>query len=975
MSTGSANSVFVGREQDLATLTDAFTRTGDGVPATVLVNGEAGVGKSTLIARFATELPEPTTVLTGGCLDLGDTGLAFAPFTAVLRGLVRDLGVAGVIELLPRGDVGELCRLLPALGIPEDLGDSPELARARLFEQFLALLEAIAEDRRVVLVIEDFHWADQSSRDLLSFIISNQQATPKLLTIVTYRSEHLDRDHPGRRVLAELARVAWVRRLDLGRLTQAGVTAQLLGLLGQEPESSLRDEIFSRSEGNPLFVEALLPYAGRPTSRLPKSVRDLLVSPLERFPADTQDVIRAAATGGVRVGHDLLAAVTGLDDTALSDALRPAVASNLMVVDDDAYVFRHALIREVVHEDLLPGERGQLHVRYAEVFEQHPRLAPPGRVAVELAHHWYAGARQHPAKALTSAWQAAREARKSLAHAEERRMLTRVLELWDRVPEAATEVGADHVTVLQKAIEAAMLAGEGAEATALIDEALAEIDPAEPARLGQVLRHRGELCHALGRPGGLDDLREAARLVPAEHPARTSVLATLVNRLLTVPREEEGRAAAQEAIRAARQAGDVRSEAVATVDLAYSHARTGDIDGQLPRIEQARETAERRGDHIAVQHALRREADLLQGAGRYERAVDSAQRGLATCTQAGLTRTSGPIHAANLAEALLCLGRWEEAGEIIEHVLEFPPIPSSHAYLHILRGTIGLARGDLARAQAASDYARTVFSDGHADTQDLLPLARLEVDLRLAQDRREASVEIAARALASKGIEESPRWLWPLLAAGARVAGTDTAAGGALLADLRAVAARLPVIGPAQQALQLLFTAELTRSLGRSDRAAWDHAAAAFGELSEPYPQAQALVSAAEAAADAGEHEQIAERLRGATERVSLLGAHPLRTRIDRLAKAARIRLPESGDVAGSEDELGERNRRRLGLTEREIEVLQLVADGRTNRQIGEELFIAVKTVNAHVSNILGKLEVSGRVQAATVAHRMHLLD
>jgi DNA-binding CsgD family transcriptional regulator/tetratricopeptide (TPR) repeat protein len=911
----------------------------------VFIGGEAGVGKSRLVAEFTAAFSGAPLVLVGGCVELGENGLAFAPFTTVLRGLVREVGVDGVLGLLPQGEAGELGRLLPVLG-PSGGDGAADPARARLFEEFLTLIEGLAEQRPVVLIIEDLHWADRSSRELLGFLVRNQQAAPGLLTIVTHRSDQLHRTHPLRPLLAELDRVAWAVRVQVGRLIKTDVTAQLRGLLGHEPDPRLSEEIFRRSEGNPLFVEALSARADAP---VPESIRDLLLTPLERLPARTQQVVRAVAVGGVRAGHGLLSAVTGLGDAALTDALLPAVRSNLMLVEENTYVFRHALIREVLYEDTLPGERALLHTRYAEALEKDSSLAPPGRAAVESAHHWYASKR-HPARALTAARRAAAEALASLAYAEQLHMLVQVLELWERVPDAADQVGASHAEVLEEAVRAAVSAGEGSRAMKLITTALAE-DP-DPVRAGRLLGYRGELRHALGLPGDLADLREAARLIPAGHQARASVLNTLASRLLTIPREAEGRAAAGEAIAAAQATGDIRTEVVATINLTYAQARAGDIDAQLPHLAASRATAGRIRDHGALMYAYRCEADLLQAAGRYEQAAEAARHGLATAAEAGLARTYGPTHAGNLAEALIALGHWDEAIETIEHTLDLTPVPSLHAYLLVLRGTIALARGDLDLAQAAADYARDVFTRGTPNAQDYLLLVRLEADLRLAQGRRSDAVRLVEQALRTDEIETSPRYLWPVIEAGARagVTGLDQAV------------STLPVIGPVQRAHQLAFAAET----GQPEL--WDRVAAAWGELNEPYPQALALVRAAETAAEAGDRALATSRLRSAADRADLLSAGPLRTRIDRLARLAHLSLPADNEAyAGNQQQ-------DFGLTPREREVLHLIADGRTNRQIAEELFISVKTAGAHVSNILAKLGVTSRVQAATAAHRHQLI-
>ena len=169
-----SSAVLVGRSGQLAALEIALAGAARSHPSAVLVGGEAGVGKSRLVSEFAVRSRGAgARVLIGGCLELGADGLPFAPFTAVLRELVRDLGAAGVAGLLPGGSARELARLLPEFGEPAAPQDAGE-ARARLFEQMLILLEHLAGPGPVALVMEDMHWADRSTRDLLAFLIRNQ---------------------------------------------------------------------------------------------------------------------------------------------------------------------------------------------------------------------------------------------------------------------------------------------------------------------------------------------------------------------------------------------------------------------------------------------------------------------------------------------------------------------------------------------------------------------------------------------------------------------------------------------------------------------------------------------------------------------------------------------------------------------------------------------------------------------------------
>jgi ATP/maltotriose-dependent transcriptional regulator MalT len=934
------------------------------------------VGKSRLIREFA-ERSRGTgaRVLIGGCLELGAESLPFAPFTAVLRELVRDLGAAGVAALLPGGSGRELARLLPEFGAPAGPDEAGE-ARARLFEQMLVMLEHLAESGPVVLVIEDMHWADQSTMDLLAFLIRNQWSLDGVLIVATYRSDDLHRTHPLRPLLAELGRIDWVSRMDLGRLSRPD-TAQLVAqIIGREPADDLLAAVYQRAEGNPLFTEALVGNSagnGEPGSRLPESLHDLLMAGLRRLPEETQEVVRVASAGGDRIGHGLLTAVTGLDGTALGRALRPAVAANVLLAESDGYAFRHALIREAVHDELLPGEAGQVHSRFAEVIAADPALVTPGRAPGEQARHWHA-ARDMP-RALVSAWQAAGQARRALAYAEQLAMLSRVLELWDQVPDAAERIGADHVAVLEEAVRAAELAGEDDRGITLAQAALREVDPAvEPVRAALLLRLRGYLKYHIGRPDFARDLEEAVRLVPAEppSPARARVLEALAHYTLKVQRgwdSPEFRDAAEEAVTAARQAGDAATEAAALITLACAEPAGENLERIRATLAEARTIAARVRAFPSLLRAAITESDVLEDVGQHEQAAEVAREGLAAAREYGLARTYGAVLANNVAEPLVSLGRWDEADEVIERSLRLFPPRMNRACIWRLAGDVALARGDLSAASGFVASIRSVTEGSRYDPQYHLPLVRLETALRLAQGRPADALAAVADALDRWDVEENPRYTWPVLVAGAQACavaareGTLASQAAALLGRLRAVAAGLPAAGAAQQASRLTFAAE-------ADGADWDEAARAWEAVGQPYPLAGALLRAAEAALSAGDRDGAVSRLRRAAALAQSLGARPLGDDITLLARRARISLSPDDDGHAPAPEPD-----RLGLTAREFEVLRLVAAGRSNREIAAELFISAKTASVHVSNILGKLGVTSRGEAAAAAHRRRLFD
>jgi predicted ATPase len=476
--------VFVGRHAELAWLAAGLARVHSGSPAALLIGGDAGIGKSRLIREFAMSAGPAARVLIGRCPELGAVGLPYAPFTAVLRLLARDPATARLA--CPPGS--ELTRLLPELGNPGDPAGEAGLreARARLFVQMLSLLEQLGSHRPVVLVIEDAHWADESTRNLISFLIDNQRTMHGVMIVVTYRSDELHRGHPLGPLLAGVGKLGWVQRTELAGLSRDESTELTARILGGQPPGMLAERIRRRARGNPLFTEELLRSGRAPTA----TPRDLMLAAVRRLPERTQDVLQAASVGGQRTSRALLAAVTGLDAAELAAVLRPAELAGVLSPGPDSApghdcVFRHALIGEALHHDLLPCEHTALHRRYATVLQADPSLVPAGSAAIELAEHWHHA--HDPARALASAWQAAAEAGRALGSAERLAMLVRVLELWGSVPEAEDLTGTGHTEVLRQAAQAAGAAGENQLSSTLAAAAKAEdfvdITPERAARL------------------------------------------------------------------------------------------------------------------------------------------------------------------------------------------------------------------------------------------------------------------------------------------------------------------------------------------------------------------------------------------------------------------------------------------------------------------------------------------------------------
>jgi hypothetical protein len=267
-------------------------------------------------------------VLSGACVQVGDEALPYAPFSDALRPLVRALDPRALDELVGPWRP-ELARILPDLGRPGpmvEVGPGGRFTQVRLFELVLRLLERLAASAPLVLVLEDLHWSDRSSLELLGFIAHGLRETPTML-VATYRSDELHRRHRLRPVLADLDRSPAVERFELRRLSRDELAELLAARLDREPDPALVERVMARSEGNPLFAEELLAselHGGGVA--LPGSLQDLFDARIEALSDQAQRVLRMAAIAGRGVRHGLLAAASPLDQPTLLVAVREAVA-------------------------------------------------------------------------------------------------------------------------------------------------------------------------------------------------------------------------------------------------------------------------------------------------------------------------------------------------------------------------------------------------------------------------------------------------------------------------------------------------------------------------------------------------------------------------------------------------------------------------------------------------------------------------
>jgi predicted ATPase len=410
---------FIGRDAELARLIAAVQRTADGRGGTVLVGGEAGIGKSRLIDELAAHArSHGAHVLGGACLEIGDRGVPYAPFVEALRGLTRSVEPARLPALLGPGR-RDLARLLPELDSrraePSDALEFDRFGQARLFELVLGVLDRLGRSAPVVVIVEDLHWADESTRDLLGFLVRSLRSA-RVLFIGSVRSDELHRRHPVLPFIAELERSDHVERVELRAFTRDELADQLEALGGVAPAAAIVDRIHARSGGNPFFAEQLVAAAGDGLDdrELPPLLRDVLLARVSVLSDEAQEVLRAAAAAGRRVDDAVLAAVLELPDRTVSAALRQSIGQGILVDADGGddgmggYAFRHALLQEVVYAELFTGERRRLHAAFARSLTERGEVGGVPVSASELAYHWDAAG--EPARAVPALVEAGRSA-------------------------------------------------------------------------------------------------------------------------------------------------------------------------------------------------------------------------------------------------------------------------------------------------------------------------------------------------------------------------------------------------------------------------------------------------------------------------------------------------------------------------------------------------------------------------------------
>ena len=962
----------VGRDDELSRARHALGLD-DGRGGLLLLGGDAGIGKTALVAALVDEVVDAGThrLAIGHCVGEAGTALPYLPFVELFSRL--DDVEPGTVEALLAG-LPSLARLLPRrAGDPSGTGAAAEAERGRLLEAVHGALESLARERPLLVVVEDLHWADESSRDLLTLLFTRGFAGP-LSLVATYRSDDLHRRHPLRGSLTVWSRLSALSRLDLDPLPDPDV-ASLVRSLGTDLPGEVVDGVVRRAEGNAFFAEELAAAAAQGVAAELTDLSRLLLSRVEMLDDDAQEVVRVAAVVGRRVPHALLERVAGVDGPALDRLVRQAVEHHVLEpLGADGYAFRHALLAEAVYDDLLPSEKLRLHRACSAAIQQDPGIA----TRADLARHALAAGEVGVAASasLEAGWAALRVGgpAEALVHFD------RGLGLVD-----VADTRSHDLTL--GAVDAALGGGRTHRALGYLRDRLAQDVVVGPAR-AELL---GRLSYVLRLTEDRTDrdalTTEALSLLDgATQRQRVEVLVRRAEYLADAERHDEAASAAQDAMEAATALGGGLYADLTTVVARLSFWE-GDPAESIRRLEDlvARSDAAADLPVIRAMHTI--------GTVHYRQEnLEAALAAYRTCSEraAAMGLPWAPYATDSRAMAVAVayeLGEWDLALRLADTREEDAPafacaaFEAAVSYVHAARGsdlparwypqlrefwerdglcaiqsgaamvdTLGYA-GDVAGARAAHrevvDFVRGLW--GQADFAGEVRLAALLLG-RLAD---------AAPGLPSREVAD-------VLAEADRLA--------AHAATIFAPGSPRPAPNTEGLAWAARARGEHLRLRWRARaevppeelRAAWTEAASLFEARGDPYETARSRAGLAEVLAASGDREGAAQQARAARSAAAALGAAPLLARIDRSVVtgggAGPGPIPSGGlDAAPS-------------LTARELEVLALVAQGRSNGQIGGELFISTKTASVHVSNILAKLGARTRGEAAALARDRGLL-
>ncbi len=941
------------------------------------MTGEAGIGKSHLVRHLADEAgAQGTTVVEAHCVASGGEPLRHAALVQLARSA------------------------LPGRGRPPPLADATaDVTADVLLDRVLTVMDAAGERGTALVVVEDVHWADRATCAALMVLARHIRALPVLL-VLSHRDDELVRGHHVWGFLTELERAQLVLPVRLGRLGAADV-ARLIGRLAGPTPPGWAARVFHRSGGNPLLVEELCAAEVAPPggtapgeaaagpAEVPPRIRELLLARVDRLSPVALGLARAVAATPGPVDEALLGVVVG-DDAA--PGLDEATDHHLLVREAGRVRFRHALVAEAVHGQAPVAERSAVHARWAAA------LAVRGGDAALLAHHRNEAGDLEGALAASVA--AADAAAGALSVRDAATHYRRALALWPLVPRPAAVAGRSHPDLCSQAAAAADGAGDAA-AVAYAAEARAEAERRADTLATSLLLERE--AWYLTRVGDDDTAgrryRAAVDLLPGDVPpsVRARVLAGSVRAWERAGDHDTAIAVGRRAVVAADEHGGDLERGQAHHVLARALLRAGHEDAALAELGVAVPAAERARDAVLLTGALADQLDVLAARGRLDEAVAGGEAAAGRLRATGAREPHALLVSGVVAHARHRAGAAGPARHAAWSLLADARTPVTLAVGHLLVGLGATDAGSLRDAGEHLEMARFLAAprlDGRIGGSIALGRAELAlVEGRLGDAR--AAVDEGLAPVGCTGDDEI-RGL--LCLQGLRVAAARTrtpsldgrrATDRAKARDAAAIeryerglaeVTATPPAGerPALAAIAAGGRAERSRLDGDAVPDAWAEAVGRWSAVGRPREAALAAIRWAEALQGSpGGRDAAGRALDDALARAGAIGSDLLAAYVRRVARRAGIPLGSAG-ATGAPAAGGGAWAERVGtgpapLTRREVEVLELVADGASNRQIGALLYISTKTASVHVSRILAKLGAATRTEAADVAHRLGL--
>ncbi len=930
-----------GRDRELDEADRALATTASGEPQALLIGGDAGIGKTTFVHALGQRARERGfAVLTGHCLDL-DLGVPLQPVREALRTALDERAV---------DDLPPATRRMASFlrgGVPEGEGST--------IEDLGLVVDELSDEKPLVIVLEDMHWADRSTQD---FAVSLTRTMRRAICLVlTFRTDELTRRHPFRRSLVEIGRSVGAHRLDLSPLGRDGIGGIVETCTGHR-DSALVGSLLARSEGNPLYAEELL-QAG--TGGLPGPLNDLLLARVDALSGPTRDLLRLASVNGSRLDAALLGQVAGLEDDPVEACLREAIDANVVIATGEHLDFRHGLLREAVYDDLLPGERTRAHGRLAAALQERGGEAGLAELGL-LAFHWFAA---HDLPAAYAASARAGLAAYAYGGPEAIGHLDRALGLYDQVPhdEGEAPAKADLIRLLA---ETCKELGDHDRANALMLEALCLVDDRTDRLLAsRVYSSYVTLCAEF--EGQLTHEEAVARAVSYAEGAPSEELATALTKLAhwheRFERVQTARPYIDRAIEVAAAVPAPIVESGALQQRGWILHRLGFIDEAMTDFGDAHAAAVRGGSVAeALWSELHRIGLLVDG-------LDPA-RGIALARELR-TRARGlgiPEIAAGAAlivvHGLISAGELDEADLLLAELVEEGMSPDNHR-CRVARARLLTAQGDVAaalpleRAFMELCHSVAVLPEYWEIQQHIEVLVGNGLTHEALDVAREYAVVLGDAEAAVSNAGTAGFVYFALLAARAAGLPADdslAATAGDLL-DRASPAITEQSLGCVTGTFYLIAHARRADLAGEPSVDAWRAAVAACKRVGAGHALKPRLDLVA-SLLTAGQRDEVRTLLPDVWAQAQAMGAHAVASEAARTARRNRIPLPEDDQQLSRLDV----------LTAREREVLDVLVTGATNRVIAERLFISEKTVSVHVTNLMAKLGVSHRGEAAALA-------